>query len=81
MGKNIKRYLGLLLVGPVVIAAVAVLALVFGAAAGWIGGVIFPNVFERLAKLVFGEAVPAWQLGAMLGFVAGFLRASIAPRR
>jgi len=80
MGKSIKAYLGLLFVGPIVIAGVAVLALIFGAAAGFIGGMIFPQVFERLSQLVFGEPVPAWQIGAMLGFVAAFLRASIAKR-
>ena len=33
------------------------------------------------ATLFFGEAIPAWQLGAMLGFLATFLRASFPKRK
>ncbi|MEN3971614.1 hypothetical protein WJS89_02920 [Sphingomicrobium sp. XHP0235] len=65
---------------PVVAAVGALIAMVLGAAAGWIGGLIFPQVFDRLSTLLFGEVAPAWQIGAMFGFIAGFLRAS-APRR
>ena len=66
---------------PVLIAIAAVVTLVLGAAAGWAGGWIFPQVFERLSKLVFDEVIPAWQIGAMLGFVAGFLRFGTSSRR
>ena len=76
-----RAFLGFILLGPVVFAIVALLAMLMGAAAGWLGGLIFPQVFTRLTELVFGEAIPAWQLGAMLGFVAGFLRASLPNRR
>ncbi|NNC53336.1 MAG: hypothetical protein HKO08_09895 [Erythrobacter sp.] len=72
---------GIVLVGPILFAIVALIAMLFGAAAGWLGGIIFPQVFDRLTALIFGEAIPAWQLGAMLGFVGGFLRASIPNRK
>jgi len=77
----IKKFLALLLVGPVVVAAIALLSLLFGAVAGWIGGLIFPQVFANLSDLVFGKEVPAWQIGAMLGFVAAFLRSSFRPNK
>ena len=66
---------------PIIAAIGALIAMVLGAAAGWLGGLIFPQVFERLSTLLFGEAAPAWQIGAMFGFVAGFLRASLPKRR
>lgn len=74
-------FIGIALFGPVIFAVVALIAMLMGAAAGWVGGLIFPQVFERLTTLIFGEAIPAWQLGAMLGFVGGFLRASLPNRK
>ena len=71
---------GFVLLGPILFALGGIIAMLFGAAAGWLGGMIFPQVFDRLTLLIFGEAIPAWQLGAMLGFVGGFLRASIPNR-
>ena len=59
----------------------ALIAMVFGAAAGWAGGLIFPEVFVNFSALLWEEPVPAWQIGAMLGFIAGFLRVSQRPRR
>ncbi|MBX7459035.1 hypothetical protein K3152_12315 [Qipengyuania sp. 1NDH17] len=76
-----SKFVGLVLFGPVIIAVVSVLAMLFGAAAGWLAGLIFPQVFERLTTLIFGEEIPAWQLGAMLGFIATFLRTSFPNRR
>ena len=76
-----SKFVGLVLFGPVIIAVVSVLAMLFGAAAGWLAGLIFPQVFERLTTLIFGDAIPAWQLGAMLGFIATFLRTSFPNRR
>ena len=73
--------IGLIVFGPVLVAFLSVLAMLFGAAAGWLAGWIFPQVFERLTTLVFGEPIPAWQLGAMLGFIATFLRASFPKNR
>ncbi|MFA9200312.1 MAG: hypothetical protein ACEQR8_03865 [Cypionkella sp.] len=61
---------------PVLIALASVIALVCGAIAGWAGGWLFPEVFANLSDLVFGRAVPAWQIGAMLGFVSAFLHAA-----
>ena len=79
--KSSRGSLATLLVIPIVFAIVGLLAMLSGAAAGWLGEFIFPQVFERLTALAFGEAIPGWQFGAMLGFVGGFLRASIPKRR
>ncbi len=67
--------------GPLLFAIVALMAMLFGAAAGWLAGLIFPQVFDRLTALIFGDPIPAWQFGAMLGFIGGFLRASIPNRK
>ncbi|WP_435418855.1 hypothetical protein WAB17_04675 [Parerythrobacter aurantius] len=69
-----------LIAAPVVSAVYPLLTLLFGAVAGLIGGLIFPQVFDNLSQLVFGKAVPAWQIGAMLGFVGGFLRAAVSHK-
>ena len=76
-----SKFFGLVLLGPIVIAVISVMAMLFGAAAGWAAGLIFPQVFERLTALIFGDPIPAWQLGAMLGFIATFLRSSFPNRR
>ena len=80
-GSRLAGLAGLVFLGPVIFAVVALIAMLFGAAAGWFGGLIFPEVFRRMTALIFGEAIPAWQFGAMLGFVAGFLRASLPKSR
>ena len=73
--------IGAVVLGPLLFAIGALIAMLFGAAAGWLGGLIFPQVFAKMTALVFGEAIPAWQFGAMLGFVAGFLRASLPKKK
>ena len=76
-----STFIGLVLFGPILVAILSVIAMVFGAAAGWAAGLIFPQVFERLTTLIFGDPIPAWHLGAMLGFIATFLRASFSKSR
>ena len=76
-----SKFIALILFGPIFVAALSVMAMLFGAAAGWLAGLIFPQVFERLTSLIFGDPIPAWQLGAMLGFIATFLRASFPKSR
>ncbi|NNC58647.1 MAG: hypothetical protein HKO05_01495 [Erythrobacter sp.] len=65
---------------PLVAALGALVLMVLGAAAGWLAGLVFPQVFANLSDMAFGKAVPAWQIGAMLGFVGGFFR-SFGNRR
>ena len=78
--RKIKGFFALVLLGPVLIAIGALVAMVLGAAAGWAGGLIFPAVFANMSALLWEDPVPAWQIGAMLGFLAGFLRISQRQR-
>ena len=65
---------------PLVAAVGALILMVLGAAAGWLGGLVFPDVFINLSEMLFGKQVPAWQIGAMFGFIGGFFR-SFGTRR
>lgn len=72
-----------------VVAATAMLAVVlfigpllgigFGAFAGWVAGLFYPNTLHLLAQRM-GLAVEPWQLGAMLGFVGGFFKATLTEK-
>ena len=73
MQKFFAFVVGALLV-PLVAALSALVLMVLGAAAGWLGGLVFPQVFENMSQMLFGKAVPAWQIGAMFGFIGGFFR-------
>ena len=65
---------------PLVAAIGALILMLLGAAAGWLGGLVFPEVFANLSDMLFGKPVPAWQIGAMFGFIGGFFR-SFGNRR
>ena len=73
------RILGLALLVPVLVASLwiavmSLLMLIVGALSALVGAWAFPQVFEDLSDLLFGRQVPAWQIGAMLGFVGSFFR-------
>ena len=76
-----RGFLAIVVLAPVFIAVTALVALVAGAAAGWAGEAVFPEVFSRITGAVFGEPIPGWQFGAMLAFVGAFLRVSIPARK
>ncbi|RJY09338.1 hypothetical protein [Aurantiacibacter aquimixticola] len=59
---------------PLLAALLALVLMVMGAAAGWLAGLVFPQVFANLSDMLFGKEVPAWQIGAMFGFIGGFFR-------
>jgi len=52
------------------------LGIVFGAFAGWVVGLFFPHTLDLVGQRIFGEAIPAWQLGAALGFVGAFFKST-----
>jgi len=67
--------------------AVAVLALfllplvgvVLGVFAGWVVGMFFPGTVGLVGSAISGGAViPAWQVGAVLGFVGGFFKTHVS---
>ena len=72
-----QKLIGLLVAAvlvPLVAALGALVLMVLGAAAGWLAGLVFPQVFANLSDMLFGKPVPAWQIGAMFGFIGGFFR-------
>ena len=74
--RQAQGLLAIVVLGPLIFALGALFAMIMGAAAGWAGDLIFPDVFANLSALFWEERVPAWQIGAMLGFIVGFLRVS-----
>ena len=77
MGRTTGLVIAVAVWGSILAMIAAVIGMLFGAAAGWLGALIFPQVFDRLTAALFGEAIPAWQFGAMLGFISGIVRASV----
>ena len=51
-----------------------------GAIAGWVVGLVFDDTMRLLAQALGIEARP-YQLGAMLGFLGGFFRASLEVKK
>lgn len=51
----------------------------FGAFGGWVAGLIYPNTLHLLAHRLDLNVEP-WQLGAMLGFVGGFFKATLSTK-
>lgn len=71
---------------PVLLAIVAFAVVLFlgilagtalGALAGWVVGLVFSDTMIRLATMIGQPDMPAWQIGAILGFVGGFFRSSM----
>lgn len=50
----------------------------FGGVAGWVIGMVFDQTIDALKVWASLEDVTDFQLGAMLGFVGGFFRASVS---
>lgn len=49
-----------------------------GAFAGWVVGHVFPGTIGIIGSLITGGAtIPAWQVGAILGFVGGFFKTRV----
>jgi hypothetical protein len=62
--------LGLVFIG-------VLLGTMFGALAGWVVGLVFDQTLARVAMMLGVPGTPAWQLGAMLGFLGGFFRSHL----
>ena len=55
-----------------------IVAVLGGSFAGWIVGLVFPSTFElSLARFSLDSFQP-WQIGAILGFIGGFLKTSVS---
>ena len=66
---------GVLVIGALFL--VIILGTLMGGVAGWTVGLVFTDTIAAL-KLALGLAVTDFELGAMLGFVGAFFRASIS---
>lgn len=68
------------IVGMAVLTALAFFAgplvgILLGAFAGWVVGLFFPGTLSLIgAAITASTVVPAWQVGAILGFVGGFFK-------
>ena len=58
----------------------SILGTVFGAFGGWFVGLLFDETLALVANVFGVPGTPPWQLGAMLGFVGGFLRTSVSAK-
>jgi hypothetical protein len=53
-----------------------------GAFAGWVVGQFFPGTVGLVGSAITGGAtIPAWQVGAILGFVGGFFKTNVSSSR
>jgi hypothetical protein len=49
-----------------------------GAFIGWVVGLVFPGTIGIIGTLLTsGATMPAWQVGAILGFVGGFFKTRV----
>ncbi len=56
---------------------IIILGTLMGGVAGWAVGMVFTDTIAAL-KQALGVVVTDFELGAMLGFVGGFFRASVS---
>ncbi len=66
---------GVLVIGALFLTII--LGTLMGGVAGWTIGLVFTDTIAAL-KQALGLAVTDFELGAMLGFVGGFFRASVS---
>ena len=83
MAKFIGVVLTAIIMIPLLILG-AVFGVLGGAFGGWIVGFFFPHTFGAWLQYFglprgLGQIEP-WQVGAMLGFVGGFFRASVTSK-
>ena len=70
--------LGAIVAGIALLLLAPLIGITVGAFAGWIVGLAFPGTVGLVGSAISGGAVmPAWQVGAVLGFVGGFFKARI----
>lgn len=71
--------LTLVLLSLLLICIVPLIGISIGAFAGFIAGAVFPGTVGLVGSAITGGAtIPAWQVGAILGFVGGFFKAVLS---
>jgi len=74
--ESLLKALGAILVFAALIFLAPLIGIACGAFGGWVVGHFYPDTLSLISAKLFGEPIPAWQLGAALGFVGGFFKAS-----
>lgn len=81
MNDALKLVTGLAIVAMAVFFAPLV-GITVGAFAGWVVGHFFPGTVGLVGSAISGGAyMPAWQVGAVLGFVGGFLKPRVTVQK
>lgn len=80
MSNFLTAFLGALLLAVLLFVG-ALLGTLGGAFAGWTVGLLFPGTLALVSTTIFGSVIPAWQLGAALGFVGSFLSTSVSSSK
>jgi hypothetical protein len=52
----------------------------FGALAGFVVGLVFTDTVQVVGNLISDTPMPAWQVGAALGFVGSFFKTTAINR-
>lgn len=74
MSQAVQVILAMILVVLAILAA-PLIGICVGAFAGYIVGLFFPGTVGLVGSAIAGGAIiPAWQVGAILGFVGGFFK-------
>lgn len=68
-----------LLLAALAIFLAPLIGITVGAFAGWVVGLFFPGTVGLVGSAIAGGAyLPAWQVGAILGFVGGFFKTRVS---
>jgi hypothetical protein len=71
-----------ILVLAATIFVVPLIGITIGAFVGWIAGHFFPGTLGVIATMLSGGAtMPAWQVGAVLGFVGSFFKTRVSAAK
>ncbi len=77
MSQAVQAFLAVALVIALILIAPLV-GICVGAFAGYIVGLLFPGTVAIVGSAIAGGAlIPAWQVGAILGFVGGFFKTRV----
>lgn len=81
MSDAIGIVLGLMLAAFLILLS-PLIGISLGAFAGWVVGFFFPGTIGLVGSAITGGVViPAWQVGAMLGFVGGFFKSHVSVNK
>jgi hypothetical protein len=75
--KEFASIMGLLAIFVITLLLLPLVGIAVGAFIGWVAGMVFPGTVGLVGTLITsGVTIPAWQVGAILGFVGAFFKSS-----